>query len=279
MAAAYGVPLGGALFAVEVLRGALALRFVLPALVTTLVATAVSWVALPDRPTYVIPIYANSVSAMAWALLAGPVIGLISVLYVRSVAWADKHRPQSWRRWTLPVLGLGLLGAASIPFPQLLGNGRDVAQLALTGQLSPLLLGSLLVLRPAATMMCLGVGAPGGLFTPSLAIGALLGGVLGLPWQWMLPGVPEGLFAWVGATAMLAATTQGPVSAVVLMMELTGYARVAIVPVLLAVATATLVSRLIETRSIYDARLTDAQVQERQRARDHAPVEPESDRT
>jgi H+/Cl- antiporter ClcA len=67
---------------------------------------------------------------------------------------------------------------------------------------------------------------------------------------------------------MLAATTQGPVSAVVLIMELTGYARVAILPVLMAVTTATLVARMIEPRSIYDARLTDEQVRERQRARD-----------
>jgi H+/Cl- antiporter ClcA len=276
MAAAYGVPLGGALFAVEVLRGALALRFVLPALITTLLATAVSWAFLPDAPTYAIPEYHGSLSSEAWALLAGPVIGLASVLYVRSVAWADRHRPRAWYRLLLPVVALGGLGAASIPFPQLLGNGRDVAELAFNGQLSPGLLAALLLLRPLATMLCLGSGAPGGLFTPTLAIGALMGGVLGLPWSWLMPGVPPGLFALTGAAAMLAATTQGPISAVVLMMELTGYARAAIVPLLLAVATATLVARVIETRSIYDARLTDAQVRERQKARDHAPVQPEN---
>jgi CIC family chloride channel protein len=274
MAAAYGVPLGGALFAVEVLRGSLALRFVLPALVTSLIATAVSWAFLPDAPTYTIPEYHSTVSGMVWALLAGPVVGLVSVAYVRSVAWADRNRPTAWRRWVAPVLALGLLGAVSIPFPQLLGNGRDVAQLAMTGQLSPVLLCALLLLRPAATMLCLRSGAPGGLFTPSLAIGALLGGVLGLPWAWLWPGVPPGLFALVGAAAMLAATTQGPVSAVVLIMELTGFARAAILPLLLAVATATLIARVIEPRSIYDARLTDHQVRERQLARDHAPVEP-----
>jgi chloride channel protein, CIC family len=274
MSAAYGVPLGGALFAVEVLRGALALRFVLPAIVASLVATAVSWVFLPDAVTYTIPDYSDSVSNTVWALLAGPIVGLASVAVVRAVAWADSHRPRSWRRWVAPILALGLLGGVSIPFPQLLGNGRDVAELAFTGQLGATMLLTLVVLRPAATMLCLSSGAPGGLFTPSLAIGALLGGVLGLPWEFVWPGVPPGLFALAGAAAMLAATTQGPVSSVVLMMELTGYARAGILPILLAVATATLVSRLIETRSIYDARLTDAQVRERQRARDHAPVEP-----
>lgn len=274
MAAAYGVPLGGALFAVEVLRGALALRFVLPALITTLVATGVSWAFLPDAPTYAIPVYSGSVSSTLWALLAGPIVGLASVAYVRSVAWADRHRPRGWRRLVVPVLVLGCLGAASIPFPQLLGNGRDVAEQAFNGQLSLLLLGSLVLLRPLATIACLGSGAPGGLFTPSLAIGAMLGGVLGLPWSWLWPGGPPGLFALAGAAAMLAASTQGPISAVVLMMELTGYARAAILPLLLAVATATLVARIIEPRSVYDARLSDKQVAERQRARDHAPIEP-----
>jgi CIC family chloride channel protein len=275
MAAAYGVPLGGALFALEVLRGALALRFVLPALVTSLVATGVSWAFLPDRPTYIIPAYAGSIASTAWALLAGPIVGLASVVYVRSVAWADGHRPKGRRgRMVAPVVALGLLGAASIPFPQLLGNGRDVAELAFTGQLGGVILAVLLFLRPAATVLCLGSGAPGGLFTPSLTFGAMLGGVLGLPWVWLWPGVPPGVFALLGAAAMLAATTQGPISTIVLMMELTGYARSAIVPLLLVVATATLVARTIEPRSIYDARLSDAQVRERQRARDHAPGEP-----
>ena len=143
MAAAYGVPLGGALFSLEVLRGALALRFVLPSLLTAIVATGVSWAFLPDMPTYVIPLYKGSMSSVAWALVAGPIVGLVSVLYVRAVAWADAHRPVGWRRVLAPIVVLGLLGAASIPFPQLLGNGRDVAELAFTGQLSPPLLGSM----------------------------------------------------------------------------------------------------------------------------------------
>ncbi len=72
---------------------------------------------------------------------------------------------------------------------------------------------------------------------------------------------------------MLAATTQGPISAVVLMMELTGFARAAILPLLLAVTTATLIARTIEPRSIYDARLTDTQVRDRQSARNRAMEE------
>jgi len=263
MAAAYGVPLGGALFAIEVLRGVLSLRLVLPALLTSLIATAVSWLALPNAPTYPIPDYPSTNSLAVWALLAGPVAGVVSVGFVRAVAWSDHHRATGWKRLLAPVLVLGALGLLSIPYPELLGNGKDVSWLAFTGVATPALLLAVLLLKPAATILCLGSGAPGGLFTPSLTLGAMLGGVLGHAWSWLWPGVPEGAFAVVAAAAVLAATTQGPVSAIVLMMELTGRDRSFIVPVLLAVFTATLVSRSIEPRSIYDARLSDAEVRTR----------------
>ena len=232
MAAAYGVPLGGALFSLEVLRGELALRYVLPALVTSLLATAVSWAFLPDAPTYLIPAWPGLLSAGVWALLAGPIAGLVSVAYVRAVAWSDRHRPTGQWRLVAPVVVLGALGVVSIWFPQLLGNGRDMAQLAFDGELAPFLLITLVLLKPLATLACLGSGAPGGLFTPSLSLGAMLGGVLGIPGAWLWPDVPTGLFALLGAAAVLAATTQGPISTIVLMMELTGHARSFIAPLI-----------------------------------------------
>jgi H+/Cl- antiporter ClcA len=271
MGAAYGVPLGGALFSLEVMRGVLALRYVLPALFSSVVATAVSWLALPDAPTYLIPAYTSSLSSVVWALVAGPIAGVASVGYVRAVTWADRSKPQGWRRLTAPLLGLGLLGAVSISFPQLLGNGRDISQLAFTGQVRPALSLMLFALKPAAIVLCMRSGAPGGLFTPSLTVGAMLGAVLGHVWSLFWPGVPPGLFAVLGAAAVLAATTQGPISTVVLMMELTGRDRSFIVPLLLAVATATLVARTIEPRSIYDARLSDEEVEARQKARELPP--------
>jgi CIC family chloride channel protein len=158
MSAAYGVRLGGALFALEVMRGVLALRYVLPALIASVIATAVSWAALPDAPTYSIPAYSSSTSSVVWVLLAGPIAGLISVGYVRAVTWADRTKPQGWRRLAAPVLGLGLLGVVSIWFTQLLGNGRDISQLAFTNQVAPALLLILFVLKPAATVLCIRSG-------------------------------------------------------------------------------------------------------------------------
>ena len=271
LAAAYGVPLGGALFALEVLRGMLALRLVLPALMASLVATIVSWVALPDAPTYTLPPFRTSPSIIVFALVAGPIAGVVSVGYVRAIAWADRHKPSGWTRIILPTLVLAALGATSIAFPQLLGNGKDIAQTAFMGQLAPLLVLSLLFLKPLATIACVRSGTPGGLFTPSLALGALVGAALGYGWSLVWPGVTPGLFALVGAAALLAATTQGPISTVVLLMELTGHDRSFVVPVILAVVTATLVARTIEPRSIYDAKLSDAEVKERLRMRTPPP--------
>lgn len=268
MAAAYGVPLGGGIFALEVMRGILALRYVLPALFASVTATAVSWMLLPDAPTYLIPAYSSTASVVLWALLAGPVAGVVSVGYVRLIGWADRNRPHGWQRLAAPILGLGLLGAVSSWFPQILGNGKDISQLAFTGQVAPLLLGILVFLKPAATALCIRCGAPGGLFTPSLTVGAMLGGILGYAWSGIWPGVPPGLFALLGAGAVLAATTQGPISTVVLLMELTGRDRSFILPLMLACVSATLVARTIEPRSIYDARLTREEIRERQRLRD-----------
>ena len=271
MAAAYGVPLGGALFALEVLRGMLALRLVLPALLTSVVATLTAWLALPNTPTYVIPHFnAAATPDLVLAILVGPIAGLVSVAFVRVIAWADRSRPKGWRRLLAPVVALGLLGLVSIAFPQLLGNGKDIAQLVFTDQIPLTLLLILLVLKPAATVLCLGSGVPGGLFTPSLAFGALLGAVIGQSCALVWPGVQPALVAICGAGAVLAATTQGPISAVVLMMELTGEDRSFIAPLLIAVVIATLVSRFIEPRSIYDARLTDDEIAQRQRLREPA---------
>lgn len=268
MAAAYGVPLGGSLFSLEVMRGVLALRYVLPALLTSVIATAVAWTLLPDAPTYTIPSYTSSASVVAWALLAGPIAGLFAVLYVRWITWAERNKPQNWRRILIPVGGLGLIGLVSVRLPQILGNGKDVSQLAFTDQAPILLMLTLLLLKPLATILCVRCGAPGGLFTPSLTAGAMLGGVLGYGWSLIWPGVPVGMCSLLGAGAVLAATTQGPISTVVLLMEMTGRDRSFILPLLVAASMATLVSRSIEPRSIYDARLTEAEIQARQKARE-----------
>ncbi len=255
MAAVYNVPFGGALFALEVLLGTLTLPLVLPALATTLIATTVSWIALPDAPTYLIPTYHLHASEVAWAFVVGPLAGLASVAYIRLIARAHSLRPAGWMRLLAPIVVFTALGAVAIAYPQLLGNGKNVVQLALIGQLSVALLAVLFVLKPIATAACLGSGAPGGLFTPTLALGVLFGGLLGAGWSQLWPGAPLGGYAFIGGVAVLGASMQGPLAAVVLLLELTHHGDSLMVPELLAVVEATVVARLLRAPSIYSARL------------------------
>ena len=275
MAAAYGVPLGGALFSLEVMRGVLALRYILPALFCAATATAMAWTLLPDVPTYRIPSYSSSASALVLSVFCGLLAGLFSVGYVRLMTWAERHKPSGWPKITIPILGLGLLGLAATQFPQLLGNGKDVSQLLFSSDVSLPLAGALCLLKPAAILLCVRSGVPGGLFTPSLTCGALLGAIIGSLSSWMGLPASTGLLALVGAGAVLAATTQGPISTVVLLMELTGRDRSCILPLLAGVFTATLLARSIEPRSVYDARLTDEEIAKRQELREKITVAPE----
>lgn len=255
MAAVYNVPFGGALFAAEVLLGTLALPYILPALATSLIATGVAWIALPTTPTYTIPTYAVSASEVAWAVIVGPLAGLAAVIYVRTIATASAHKPKGWRLALAPIVVFTALGFVSIAYPQLLGNGKDVVQQAFLAQVGVPLLAALLVLKPLATAGCLGSGGQGGLFTPTLTYGVLFGGLLGRGWALIWPGAPLGSYAIIGGGAVLAATMQGPVSAIVLMLELTHHVDTLMVPLALAVTEATLVARLLDARSIYSARL------------------------
>jgi chloride channel protein, CIC family len=256
MAAVYNVPLGGALFALEVLLGTLALPLVLPALATSLIATAIAWVALPTAPTYAITTYHVHASQVVWAALIGPIAGVAAVAWIRLIARAHALRPRSpWLRAAVPLAVFTALGALAIAYPQLLGNGKPVVQLALVGSLGVGLLAVLMVLKPLVTAACLGSGAPGGLFTPTLAYGVLLGGLLGYGWTQIWPGAPLGSYAIIGGAAVLGASMQGPLAAIVLLLELTHHADSLMVPMLLAVVEATVLARVLGTPSIYSARI------------------------
>ena len=109
--------------------------------------------------------------------------------------------------------------------------------------------------RASSRSRRLASGAPGGLFTPTLTCGALLGGLCGRLWDFVWPGASPGSHALIGAAALLAAAMQGPVSAIVLVLELTRSADALLVPLMLAVAGAVVVAYRLEARSIYSARI------------------------
>ncbi len=256
LAAVYNVPLGGALFTAEVLYGSFALPVVFPALATSLVATSVAWVYLPTGATYGdVPSNRFSASLMVWSLLAGVVIGLLAVGYVRLVGWVSFYRAKGANIfWTMPT-AFAIVAVLGLRYPDLFGNGKDIAHEAFLGVGGAGLLFALFALKPFVTALTLGSGAAGGLFTPFLATGAALGAFLGVAWTQIWPGTPVGAFALVGASAMIGAVMQAPLAGLVLVLELTRGGFALAVPMMAATVLATLLVRQIDGYSIYSARL------------------------
>lgn len=254
-AAVYNVPLGGTLLALEVMLGTLALPLVLPALLTSATATAVAWIFLGTAPTYNVATYGFHGSQLLYAALMGPIIGVVAVGWTRLIAAANAARPKRLGRYLAPVAVFGVLGLLSLQYPQLLGNGRGIVQLAIDARLSLGLLVVLMVLKPLVTAACIGAGSPGGLFTPTFAVGVLVAGVCGSLWSHVWPGAPIGSYALIGGGAFLAAAMQGPLSGTVLVLELTRHFDALMVPTLVAVIEATILARRLGAASIYSARL------------------------
>lgn len=258
IAAAYDVPIGGALFGLEVLLGSFALELLGPIVVSCVVATAVSRIMPGARVEYVIPEYELlRPSEIVIGLALAPLFGLASAVYVRVMGWVEVQleRLPRWMQPALPPLALAMVGAAAIRWPSLLGNGFDTIQDVLVGGVPLAALAALPVLKLLATALCAGAGVPGGLFTPSLFYGAALGGLAGELLARAFPGSPPtGALALVGMAAVLAGTTHAAVSSVLIIFEMTGDYGV-ILPLMITAAVAAATSRAIERDSLYTAPL------------------------
>jgi H+/Cl- antiporter ClcA len=236
LAAIYNVPLGGAVFTLEVVLGSFAPRALVPAVIASVVATMVARIGLGNAPQFVAPDLASSPSLIAWSIAAGPVFGITAYGFRALARAALAHTPQGWLRIPLCLavfFGIGLLATL---FPQLPGNGKGPSQLGFAGDLGVTLAISLLALKVLAVAASLRAGAAGGLLTPSLTLGALLGIILGYLWNLIFPSVPTAAFAIVGATAFLASSMYMPLTASVLIIEFTRIGYDFSVPIFLAVA-------------------------------------------
>jgi H+/Cl- antiporter ClcA len=286
LAAAYNLPIGGGLFALEVLLGTLELPFAIPAIACSIIGSITSWALLPASATYVTPAYELHLDQILWALLIGPAAGLLAVPYIRLITWSRMNRPRTASETFLALVAvMTALGAASTLAPQLLGNGRDVVQRTITGAFPPLSFAVVLMFaRPLATALCLKAGAPGGLFTPTMTFGALLGDLLGRLWAATVPGATpaHGGYAVIAAGAFLAACTSAPLSAIVIMLELGRHIDLLIVPMALAAVGAGLTARLACLPSIYSAtvekRLASAAHRDRRGAADDCPEVPAAEK-
>ena len=240
----------------EIMMGAITLPVALPALACSGIATATAWLCLPRTATYPgVPSFQFTAPLLVWALLAGPLIGLAAAGYIRLIGWVTHHAATGRAAAFAPIAAFGILGLIGFAYPQLFGNGKDMASDAFLGTAGLAVLLPLAALKPLVTAMCLGSGVSGGLFTPTLSTGAALGGAVGIAWSLAWPGSPAGAYAIVGAAAMLGAAMQAPLTGLALMLELTSGGFGIMIPMVAATVTATMVARKVDGYSIYTARL------------------------
>ena len=259
-AAAYDTPFAAVLFVLEVVTGIVVLDTIVPVLIATVIATALVRGAVGATPLYGARAFVihSAIDLGAFALL-GVVSALAAQGFMRLLAFGETvfRRPRLRPPWRSALGGLAA-GAILVAIPEVAGNGYEPLTAVLDGRLPVLFVAGLLLAKSFATTASVSSGNPGGVFTPTLLLGGALGFVFGSGLSAVF-GVnvgPVGGYALVGMAAMIAATTHAPLLAAVMAFELSGdYALV--LPLVLATALATLVSRRLRRDSIYGAELRE----------------------
>ncbi len=255
VASLYNTPIGGALFAMEVILGNFAFEIFGPIVVSSVLSTIVVRTVNGTAPIYAVPDYALVSARELFAYVGlGIVGGLASALFIqvaRGSGWlfrALHFVPRPLR----PAIGMLGVGALGLYVPYVYGNGFETITLALHGKLPILLLIALPAAKLVATALTSGSGCAGGMFTPSLLVGALVGGAYGTGIHDLWPTVtaPAGAYAAVGMAAIAAGTSHAPISAILIAFEFTGNYGL-ILPMMLAAITSTVLARKLYTPSIY----------------------------
>jgi CIC family chloride channel protein len=253
MAAAYNAPVAGSIFAAHIVLGNFSMNLFAPVIFAAVVATMTSRYFFGIKPFYEIPAYDFTYfSQLPWFIVLGVFSGLMSAGFLKMIRlsedWFGKMNAPIYVRTALGGLVVGIL---AIWFPAVWGNGYG----AITGILhDPMTHWSVLLLLVAkfvAILACVGSGMVGGVFTPTLFLGAGLGSLLGLglnAMEWS--AMPTGAFALVGMGSVLAGTIHAPLLAMIMIFEISlNYSLMP--PLMLACAVSTLVARGIYPESIY----------------------------
>ncbi len=258
VAATFNAPIAGALFAAEVVVGNFAVAQLSPIVISSVVATVVSRFFLGNHPAFLVPGYELvSPFELLPYMLVGFIAGFVAIAFMRSLyATEDLFDRIPIPEYTKAALGGLMVGAIGIWLPNVFGVGYSTITDALTGSLPAVLLGTLLVAKIVATSITIGSGGSGGVFAPSLFLGAMTGGFLGTYIHQWFPDATasSGAYALVTMGAVVAAATHAPITAIIMIFELTQTINI-IPPLMAACVVSTLVSTFLERDSIYTMKL------------------------
>jgi CIC family chloride channel protein len=261
VAGAYNTPIAATLFVLEVVVGSFSMALFGPAVVSAVVSTLlVRWV-LGDEPVYqVAPFRVESALEYLPFVGIGILSGLCSGAFVRALSLAKRlFSLTKLPVWATMAIGGAVVGTIGIFLPQVFGNGFEATDRILHGNPTLVLLLVLLVAKTVATSATIGSGGVGGVFTPSLMIGAALGGVAAHLMHLAFPhlSAPVGGYALLGMGGMMAGVTRAPLLAVIMMFELTQNTAV-LLPMMAVSVLAVVSAKVLQKDSIYVASLRSA---------------------
>ncbi|MHA1525144.1 MAG: chloride channel protein [Alphaproteobacteria bacterium] len=230
--ASFNAPIAGILFAIEVILGHYTLAAFVPIVIAGVAATVISRVHIGDYPAFTLPDYTivSNLEFPAFALL-GVACAVVAVIFMAATMKADQLATRiSMPLWLRPTLGGLIIGAIAVFLPQVLGVGYGVTDAALHQQIPLAMLAVLLVAKLAATAITLASRFGGGIFSPSLYLGAMTGGVFGIIAAATFPQLAsgQGLYSLIGMGGVAAAVLGAPISTTLIIFELTGGFKVAV---------------------------------------------------
>jgi chloride channel protein, CIC family len=258
LAAVYNAPIGGSLFALEILMGNFALEVLGPVVVVSVISTLVFRSCMGNLPRFEVPHY-ELVSA--WELLPylllGLLAGMTSLLFVRALfGTQDIFEKLPIPNWLKPAIGMLLVGAIGIWWPHVYGNGFETVNLTLREQIPIIMLCALVPIKMIASSLTFGSGGAGGLFTPSLMVGALLGGSFGYGVHALFPHITaeHGAYATVGMGGVLAGMTHAPLTAIMMIYEQTNNYQI-VLPLMFVCIVSHFTTQLFKGRSMEEESL------------------------
>lgn len=254
IASAYNAPIGGALFVAEIVLGSIAMQTFGPLILSSVMATVVARIFLGGEPLFDVPRFRL---ATYWELAPYLALGLFAGAFAPWFLRLLRHASAFFSSWPVPIFvrmaaGGLVVGLLSLQVPDVWGNGDNAVGAILSTNLVWTALLTLLAFKLLATAATVGSGAVGGVFTPTLLVGGIMGGLFGIPVHDAFPGITAqpNAYALVGMGAMLAATTLAPLMAILILFEMTLDYDI-VLPLMLACVTAYTAARAFGGKSIY----------------------------